>query len=193
MKQFIGKWKLFLRWWLLFTLVLVAFTIFTSGGLLAVVYVADFTKLSFLIGSIMFGFLIRGGVLSYKLSKKEFISEEEFKEFYGKNDMGWFVSEKLLTLGLIGTGIGFIFMLGVFAGLAAVTSVAAQAAIGKMAAGASVALYTTVAGLVCGLILQIHQYDFSQYLDRFNNSCRARDLDKPNSSCRHRGCGDDNL
>ncbi len=172
MRKFVGKWRLFLRWWLLLMLISVGGYLLGLGGLLAAVFTVDFTKICFLIYAIFAIFLIRGGVLSYKLSKKGFITEEEYAEFCDKSELAWFVSEKMLTLGMIGTVLGFIFMLGTsFAGLSTLTIPLLQAALLKMSAGASAALYTTASGLICGLLLQIHLFDFSQYLDRLAESC----------------------
>ena len=71
-------------------------------------------------------------------------------------DVGWFVSESCLALGMIGTVIGFLLMLGTaFSDLDVTSSEALQAALASMAVGMSTALYTTLIGLVCSLIIKV--------------------------------------
>jgi flagellar motor component MotA len=128
-----------------------------------------------LIYALFFGFLIRGGVLAYKLSKKDSLTQEEFEKFDMKTNLAWFVSDKMLTLGMIGTVLGFIFMLGTsFAGLSTLTIPLLQAALLKMSAAASVALYTTASGLICGLLLQVPLFDFSQHLEKLARSSECK-------------------
>ena len=156
-------------------LICVGGTILGLNGLIAVIFAADFTKICFLIYALFFVFLVRSGVLSYGLSRKDFITNEEYTEFYRKNELSWFVSEKMLVLGMIGTVLGFIFMLGTsFAGLSTLTIPLLQDALMRMSAGASAALYTTASGLICGLLLQIHLFDFSQHLDKLAKICGCK-------------------
>ncbi|HET6522545.1 MAG TPA: MotA/TolQ/ExbB proton channel family protein [Geminicoccaceae bacterium] len=67
----------------------------------------------------------------------------------------WFVADLLLTLGLVGTVVGFVTMLAPLAGLDANDAGAMKRAIGSMSGGMAVALYTTLAGLVGGVLLRI--------------------------------------
>ena len=67
----------------------------------------------------------------------------------------WFTADLLLTLGLVGTVVGFITMLAPLAGLDAGDAAAMKRAIGSMSGGMAVALYTTLAGLVGGVLLRI--------------------------------------
>ena len=69
--------------------------------------------------------------------------------------VGWFVADLLLTLGLVGTVIGFIGMLAPLAGLDPTDAAGMKRAIGAMSGGMATALYTTLAGLVGGLLLRI--------------------------------------
>lgn len=67
----------------------------------------------------------------------------------------WFTADLLLTLGLVGTVVGFITMLAPLAGLDANDAGAMKRAIGSMSGGMAVALYTTLAGLIGGVLLRI--------------------------------------
>ena len=71
---------------------------------------------------------------------------------------GWFVADLLLSLGLLGTVIGFIFMLGPISGLDASDQSAVKAALAAMSGGMAVALYTTMAGLIGGMLLKIQGF-----------------------------------
>jgi hypothetical protein len=51
-------------------LMAVGAAVLISQGILVTIFIVDFTKICFLIYALFFGFLIRGGVLAYKLSKK---------------------------------------------------------------------------------------------------------------------------
>jgi biopolymer transport protein ExbB/TolQ len=70
-------------------------------------------------------------------------------------EFGWFVADLLLSLGLLGTVIGFILMLGPIDGLDASDQGAIRGALGAMTGGMAVALYTTLTGLVGGIVLRV--------------------------------------
>lgn len=68
---------------------------------------------------------------------------------------GWFVADLLLTLGLLGTVVGFILMLTPISGLNSDDHGAIRHALSAMGGGMAVALYTTLAGLIGGTLLRI--------------------------------------
>jgi len=175
MLQFFKKWDLFLKWWLFFTLICVGAVLAGTNGIFMLVWAADFTKLSFLIGAVTAYFILRSGKLAYKLGKKNSITAEEGYEACADNESTWFTSDVMLTIGMLGTVIGFIIMLGAtFAGGGAITIPALQAALMKMSGGASAALFTTASGLLCGLLIRIQAFITSQYIDKFTRSCDCR-------------------
>lgn len=71
---------------------------------------------------------------------------------------GWFIADLMFKLGLIGTVIGFIVMLGAITNLSAMDINQAQRMLGDMSGGMRLALYTTLTGLGCGALtgLQFH-------------------------------------
>jgi MotA/TolQ/ExbB proton channel family len=73
-------------------------------------------------------------------------------------EFGWFVADLLLSLGLLGTVIGFILMLGPISGLDATDESAIKGALAAMSGGMAVALYTTLAGLVGGILLKVQGF-----------------------------------
>ena len=165
MKQ---KWDILLRWWLLFVLINIAIVVLILIGQIEAIYRLDFTKISFLILGLFYGFSIRQGVIAYKVSK---LKEIDITHYEHLNETGWFMANMLLNLGMIGTVFGFIYMLGTsFTGLQTMSIPGIQSALLKMSIGMSTALYTTAVGLVCSLLLRLQLFDFSQYLDKYENA-----------------------
>ncbi len=72
-----------------------------------------------------------------------------------QNEFGWFISDILLKLGLLGTVVGFIIMLGSVADITSFDANIMQQVLGSMSAGMGVALFTTLAGLVGGMLLAV--------------------------------------
>lgn len=71
---------------------------------------------------------------------------------------GWFIADLLLSLGLLGTVIGFIVMLGPISGLDGGDQSAIKGALAAMSGGMAVALYTTLTGLIGGMLLKIQGF-----------------------------------
>ena len=166
MLNIIKKWSLALRWWLVFMLINVGMVVMLSTGMVDTINEVDFTKISFLIYTAFYVFSARNGIHAYKLSKKETITEDDIDEYSRKSEVGWFVADALLTLGMIGTVVGFIYMLSTI-GLTTVSAATIPIVLAKMSIGMSTALYTTAAGLICSLLLKLQLFDLSNYLDKF--------------------------
>ena len=73
-------------------------------------------------------------------------------------EFGWFVADLLLSLGLLGTVIGFILMLGPISGVDTTDESAIKSALAAMSGGMAVALYTTLTGLIGGMVLKIQGF-----------------------------------
>ena len=73
-------------------------------------------------------------------------------------ELGWFVADLLLSLGLLGTVVGFILMLGPISALDTTDESAIKGALAAMSGGMAVALYTTLAGLVGGMLLKVQGF-----------------------------------
>lgn len=71
----------------------------------------------------------------------------------GSHDFGWFVVDSLVKLGLLGTIVGFILMLGSVADTASLDVNTMQKVLKQMSNGMGTALYTTLAGLVGSMSL----------------------------------------
>ena len=71
-------------------------------------------------------------------------------------DYTWFIAESAMTVGMIGTVIGFMLMLGSsFADIDPSDVNSMKKVISDMAAGMSTALLTTLAGLIVSLALKV--------------------------------------
>ena len=75
--------------------------------------------------------------------------------------MGWFIAEACLALGMVGTVTGFLLMLGTsFTDIDVTNSASLQDALINMALGMSTALYTTLIGLLCSLLIKVQLVNF---------------------------------
>ena len=137
-----------LKWGLIFCLTLLGVGTLIYFDIHKQIYDADITKLSFLIMSIFFITSIWIGNKTYKL--------EKFDEYDQDTSVGWFIAESCLALGMVGTVTGFLLMLGTaFSNIDVSNSASLQKALEFMAVGMSTALYTTLVGLICSLIIKV--------------------------------------
>lgn len=88
-----------------------------------------------------------------KNDDKALFQEVVKTEFSRGHQHGWFVADLMLKLGLLGTVVGFIFMLGSMEGLETIDPTSIQPLLLQMGDGMRLALFTTVAGLVAGALL----------------------------------------
>jgi hypothetical protein len=156
----------FLRWWLFAVVIIVGCMFAQYLGVFDKIYDNDSTGLSMLIGSLFVITSGWAGYISYKLAResKEILSEPEKVNFQKNADVGWFISDLCLNIGMIGTIIGFIFVLTGFATTDISNVVAMQDLLLTMGQGMSMALYTTLVGLVCGSILKIQFFNIDHAL-----------------------------
>lgn len=84
------------------------------------------------------------------------------EQVHGGHQSGWFISDLLLRLGLIGTVIGFVLMLGSVYELQSDGVHALKQLMTSMGGGMQVALYTTLSGLGASMLVSIQCH----WLDR---------------------------
>jgi hypothetical protein len=114
---------------------------------------ADVTKISFLILFLFVFFTYRVGIETFHASK----------ESRDRVNTATFFSNTFLTMGMIGTVFGFIYMLKTcFVAIDASNSATMQAALIKMSHGMGTALFTTASGLVCSLLLKLQLFNLEQ-------------------------------
>ena len=130
-----------LRWWLFLCISLAAMGVAFYFNFFHELYEKDITKISFVIISIYLVTSLFIGRLAFKLKNGESIESGL--------GVGWFISESMLALGMIGTVAGFILMLGSsFEGLDVENIESLKQTLTDMAIGMSTALYTTLTGLI---------------------------------------------
>ena len=129
-----------LKWYAIFCSSILLVFLSYYFGILHELYQTDFTKLSWVIIAIFF---IMSTTLGYKLHKKNLAI----------TDFEWFVAESMLSIGMVGTVIGFIYMLTtIFTGLDVQQIATVQQALSDMATGMGTALWTTLIGLIFSII-----------------------------------------
>ena len=87
------------------------------------------------------------------------ILETYIKKTVGFYEFGWFCSDIMLKLGLIGTVIGFIIMLGSLSDITTFDVTLLQGVLTTMGSGMGVALYTTLSALVAGVMVAVQYYN----------------------------------
>ena len=173
MKSF-QRYNILLRWWLFFAIASLGTVVLFVSGVIQKVSQVDFTKISFLIYAVFAVFTIRIGMDTYRLCRQEKYTNGSITAFYKKSEVGWFVSDILLTLGMIGTVAGFIYMLGSsFAEMDPGNAISMQGVLVKLSTGMSTALYTTAAGLVCSLLLKLQLFNFTNHLDFISDEVKG--------------------
>ena len=68
---------------------------------------------------------------------------------------GYVIADLMLKLGLLGTVLGFIFMLGSLVDLNSIDINVMQKLLAQMSGGMKVALFTTLTGMSCGVLLNM--------------------------------------
>ena len=142
-----------LKWWLIFCLTLLGFGTLYHFNMHSQLYYADVTKLSFLIIIIFIFTSVWIGRKTYDLETTSVIDD--------KIDVGWFIAESCLALGMVGTVTGFLYMLGTaFENIDITNATTLQDALASMAKGMSTALYTTLTGLIASLIIKVQLVNY---------------------------------
>ena len=137
-----------LKWWLLACLTMLGIGICVYFNLHINLYESDITKISYLIIIVFVCTSIWIGNKTYLVDRLE--------DYNQRADVGWFVAESCLALGMVGTVTGFLIMLGTaFSNIDVSNAATLQQALSDMAIGMSTALYTTLIGLVCSLIIKV--------------------------------------
>ena len=142
-----------LKWWLIFCLTILGFGTLYYFNVHSLLYHADVTKLSFLIIIIFMFTSIWIGRKTFDLEKTS-VTDDTI-------DVGWFVAESCLALGMVGTVTGFLYMLGTaFENIDITNATTLQDALASMARGMSTALYTTLTGLIASLVIKIQLVNY---------------------------------
>ena len=132
----------FLKWWLIFVIQVITMGIIVYFGGIDYLLANDQTFLSFFI---IFLWISTSLSIGYKLIRKN-----------PTTDMHWFITDSCMSLGMIGTVLGFIIMLSTTLESIDPSNIESmKLAISQMASGMSIALLTTLCGLVSSLFLRL--------------------------------------
>lgn len=85
---------------------------------------------------------------------------------------GFIVADLMLKLGILGTVIGFIIMLGSLSNLNSVDITVMQTLLAEMSGGMKVALFTTLTGMLSGILLNIKYNLVDWAVDHLLNDIR---------------------
>jgi len=140
--------KTFWYWWLFVCLNLLGLGVVQYFDGFVWLFNIDITKLSFVI---LFSYLgvtaYLGHITKHRTTKNPFTEQLH---------MIWYYADSCLTLGMIGTVVGFIYVLTTaFVGVDFESIEMAKGIIKTMALGMGTSLVTTLVGLIANLLIQL--------------------------------------
>jgi len=145
-----------LKWWAMFCASIVMLFLGWQFGFLHTLYETDVTFISWLIIGLYLVLSMRTG---WKIHMFDITNNKQ-----SSSRPEWYMSEMLLSLGMVGTVIGFIYMLStMFTDINVEDIASVQYALGQMATGMGTALWTTLMGLICSILLKLQLV----YMDEF--------------------------
>jgi uncharacterized membrane protein YtjA (UPF0391 family) len=150
--------KNYLKWHVVFILSTLIFFVSGATGIIESMWEGDITKLSFFILILFLITSLKCGRDIYKLEKN--------KDFDPRRiEFGWFMSEVFLSLGMVGTIIGFIFIMKDFSSVNFENVSTIQELIKSLGTGVSTALYTTLVGLVTNIATKVQYFIFESAVE----------------------------
>ena len=155
--------NLFIKWWWFFTLICVSTIFVYKTGFFKEVWLKDASYLSLTTLVLFFSVSLICGLKTYLLSRAigKSMTQARYDEFERSEEIGWFSSELCLSLGMLGTIVGFVFMLSGFENIDISKTHTIQALLSDLGKSMATALYTTLIGLVCGCLLKIQYFNYS--------------------------------
>lgn len=147
--------------WYTFVITLIALLqIAWLHGFISQAYEYDVTKISFLILFIFLWKTANCGILIHrKASGNTAVSSSDI-------DAGWFWSDVVLSLGMVGTVIGFMIMLSSFGEVNFEDVENSKQLISELSEGMSTALLTTLAGLTSSILIKIQFFSLETLCNR---------------------------
>jgi hypothetical protein len=145
--------KRFLEWWMLLLIQLSGLGISYYFGLFQYVWENDVTKLSVIILGLWFVMTIKCGIHAYQYDKGTITLQTLNQKF----DSGWFTSDQCLSMGMLGTVIGFLIMMGSM-DISNTDPKAIQEMLKTMSLGMATALITTAVGMIFGNLIKLQLF-----------------------------------
>lgn len=151
----------FYKWLVVFSSIMCAFVFaHFQFDIYHRIYVADLSHISFLIMSTFLAFSVVTGIKIFKICKYRVHTDV---------NLVLFVAETLKVLGLMGTIIGLLIMLGslgpVFSNIQIHDNGTIVAAMKSMILGLHTAFYATLSGYICSVLLNIQAFILRQELE----------------------------
>lgn len=137
-----NRW--FLIWWLIVCIQSALLFVAFKYDLHIILTAADPTYISW---GVLVLYIITTGLIGVHTHNADYrsVNTEPF----------WFISEVCLSLGMLGTLIGFIMMLNLsFNSIDVNNAVSLQRALGQLSIGLGTAIWTTMVGLSAGILLK---------------------------------------
>ena len=149
----------FFRWWLFVCLLSIGAYFGIHFDVFSTIFNTDKTYLSSVILVLFMGSTLLTGYRTWLFN---------FRKTYTDTKLGWFCGEIMFSLGMIGTLIGFVLVFGdALAHIDLENQANKVKIIADMGIGISTAIYTTLAGLVCTILLWIQlinlEYGFDHH------------------------------
>jgi uncharacterized membrane protein len=172
------KFESFLKWWLIFTLIVLAFVFSAYLGFLKLLWEKDASYLSIATIALFFLFSIKCGKDIFNLEAIKNIDKNSHDYFSRKEESIWFASEACLNIGMLGTIIGFIMMLAGFEKLDISNQQTIQTLLSELGKSMATALYTTLVGLLCGQLLKAQAFIMSMKLNQLEPQAKKWNQDE---------------
>lgn len=140
--------KSFYIWWI--TNLAVATGVFWAwyAGIISTIWQDDVTMITSALAVL---YVITTAMIGYVAYTKQYASKLV--------DASWFLSEQMLALGMLGTVVGFIYLLSSGISSASVTDPTSLATLlANMSVGLGIALYTNAVGILASLITKTLLY-----------------------------------
>ena len=124
-----------------------------------------------IVTSFIHDLLNKGSINVDQQNEQVFESNTSLIEVYesklkGPHEIGWFSADLMIKLGLLGTIVGFIYMLSSVANITDFDVTTMQKILKHMSTGMGTALYTTLAGLVCSMLAASQYYMLDSNVDK---------------------------
>lgn len=143
----------FFRWIIMFGVISIGSYWYITSGWALEVYKNDISRISLLIYAVFAYFTFRNGLDTYRIWKHKKCDHKK------RSDLAWFVSNYLVSLGFLGTLVGFCLMLQID------ETLSTRIIIRGIRVYGSTAVYTSIIGLVCWIAIQVQNYNTDACID----------------------------
>lgn len=146
----------FLRWWLLFWLSVVAAITAGALGFYPYLWQSDATYLSWVCLAIY-------SLMTLFIGHLTRTARSGCQDFQEHLPLCWFVSNTILSIGMVGTLIGFLMLLQSISGIIGTPDI--PKVLSLMTLGFSTAGLTTIVGIICSSLMKLQLINLQYLLD----------------------------